>query len=185
MKKLYLTDTPLELIEMIKENYFSRKEVSKLTGMSATQLKNLGARNIAKAEYFIYSDASYYSYLSLLELKLMAKIRATGKHRAFELVDNASKFLKKYTDNKVHICDKRIIYVNDNLYFYDYFNNNLISLTGHGKGNLTIKGIFDLLELEQELLEDARKNFINSFNLKANGYLSDEEIAEIDKYVIN
>lgn len=184
MKKLYLKDTPKELLERIEENYFNRKQITKLTGLTATQLRDLNGRGQLSSDYFIVANDCYYSYEKLLTLKLMATIRKNGKHRAFSHVHNAEKFLKEYVKN-TNITDKRVVLIGNELYFYDYFTNNLISISGKNKGNITIKGIFDLSQLEKELIEDARKNFINSFELKANGYLSDEEIEEIDKYVIN
>lgn len=185
MKKLYLVDTPNELLETIRNYYFTRKEISELTGLTSKQLRNLGGTNTIKSDYFIYSEGAYYSYFKLLELKLMTTIRNTGKHRAFSLVKNAQQFLKEYIDDSIHISDKRVLYVNNNLYFYDFFNDNLIALSGKHKGNLAIKGIFDLSELEKELTEDARKNLINSFQFKKENHLSSEEIKEIDEYVIN
>lgn len=183
MKKLYKVDTPLELLEKIRENYFSRKQVTLLTGLTPKQLADLNGKNVLSSDYFIYSESSYYSYEKLLILKLMAKIRASGNYHGFTYVVTAEKFLKEYLNKSLN--DKRVVLIGTELYFYDYLNtDNLIALSGKNQGNLTIKGIFDLSELEKELIEDARKNFINSFELKATGYLSDEEIQEIDKYVI-
>lgn len=154
--------SPPELIERLKQDYFSRKEVSILTGFSMKTLENLNIRDILKPDYFINGVASYYSFSSVLELFILKKLKSHSK--AYSRLKQAREILIELGKNPC-LVNREIVFISGNLYLSEPSNLGtlIIELSKKHEGQLNIK-FLDFKNIESEVNEVGRK--INNFEIR-------------------
>lgn len=160
--KLSVKTSPPELIERVKTYYFSRKEVSKLTGLNCKQLQNLSYRKIVCCEYYLPSYGGYYSYANILELMLVKKIWEHKKQAT--AIIHARKVLRQIGKNIDCLAHKQILMSSGELYLVERIKMStfIINLSKKYGGQLNLQ-IFDIGEIEFELEKNSIKNNIVNF----------------------
>lgn len=159
-KKLKVGDTPLELIERIKNTYLDTSQVSRITGFSKKQLDYFSYADIVKSDYYIIGDKSYYSYNSLIELFLMKRFKEYKQ--PLTTLRYARKSLEKLGKSTINIVSKQVVFCEGELFLVDRskLGSLIISLSKKHCGQLNLN-VIGFEEIENEVNKALENNHIH------------------------
>ncbi len=141
-----------------ENNYFSRQDISNLTGLTKSQLSYLSVIGLVKPIVSVHGTGSFYTYLQVIEIKSIQKFHEDFGIRKTKL--KIAKDVLKKIDSSRDLSDKNILIAYGELFFINKndLEDKLISLSKDPNQYGLVK-YFALADLEKEL--DCTAKIIN------------------------